>query len=71
MLQNLAPKTSKLKRGDICVRTRTDLIAILWKDMRGIVMLTNIHNGPVEGNFCNEGGKAIKPQIVMVYNRHM
>jgi len=24
-----------------------------------------------EGNFCNEGGKAIKPQIVMDYNYHM
>jgi len=34
-------------------------------------MLTNIHNAPAEGNFCNEGGKAIKPQIVMNYNHHM
>jgi hypothetical protein len=34
-------------------------------------MLTNIHNAPVEGDFCNEGGKAIKPQIVMDYNHHM
>jgi hypothetical protein len=34
-------------------------------------MLTNIHNAPAEGNFCNEGGKAIKPQIVIEYNRHM
>ena len=34
-------------------------------------MLMNIHNAPAEGNFCNEGGKAIKLQIVMDYNRHM
>ena len=34
-------------------------------------MLTNIHNAPVEGNFCNERGKAIKPQIVMDYNHLM
>jgi len=34
-------------------------------------MLTNIHSAPAEGNFCNEGGKAIKPQIVMDYNHHM
>jgi len=33
-------------------------------------MLTNIHSAPAEGNFCNEGGKAIKPQIVMDYNHH-
>ena len=34
-------------------------------------MLTNTHSAPAEGNFCNEGGKAIKPQIVMDYNHHM
>jgi len=34
-------------------------------------MLTNIHNGPAEGNFSNGGGKALKPQIVMDYNHHM
>jgi len=34
-------------------------------------MLTNIHSAPAEGNFCNEGGKAIKPQIAMDYNHHM
>jgi len=71
MPQDLAPKTSKLKRGDICVRTRADLTAILWQDMRDTVMLMNIHNAPVEGNFCNEGRKAIKLQIVMDYNCHM
>jgi hypothetical protein len=39
--------------------------------MRDTVMLMNIHNDPLEGNFCNEGRKAIKPQIVMDYNCHM
>jgi len=34
-------------------------------------MLTNIHNAPAEGNFCNGGGKAIQPQIVKDYNHHM
>ena len=34
-------------------------------------MLMNIHSSPAEGNFCNEGGKAIKPQIVTDYNQHM
>ena len=71
MPQDLAPKTIKLKRGDIRVRTRADLTAVLWRDKRDICMLTNIHDVPAEGNFCNDAGKAIKPQIVMDYNRHM
>ena len=71
MPQDLALKTTKLKRGDIHVRTRADLTAILWRDKRNVSMLTNIHNAPVEGNFCNERGRAIKPQIVMDYNHHM
>jgi len=70
MSQDLRPKT-KLKRGDIRVRIRADLTAILWRDKRDICMLTNIHSAPAEGNFCNEGGKVIKPQIVMGYNHHM
>ena len=71
MPQDLAPKTSKLKRRDIRIRTGTDLMAKLWQDKRDICMFTNNRNAPVEGNFCNEGGKAIKLQIVMDYNHHM
>jgi hypothetical protein len=71
MPQDLAPKTAKLKRGDIRVRTRADLTATLWRDKRDICVLTNIHDVPAEGNFCNEAGKTIKPQTVMDYNRHM
>jgi len=71
MPQDLAPKTTKLKRGDFRVRTRADMMAIVWRDKRDIYMLTNIHNVPAEGNFCIKGGKTIKPQIVIEYNRHM
>ena len=46
-------------------------MAILWQDKRDICMLTDILDVPAEGNFCSEGGKAIKPQIVMDYNHHM
>jgi hypothetical protein len=70
MPQDLAPKSTKLKTGDIHVRTRADLMAILWRDKRDICMLTNIYSAPAKGNFCNDGGKAIKPQIVMDYNHH-
>ena len=45
-------------------------MAILWQDKRDICMLTNIHDVPAEGS-CSEGGKAIKPQIVMDYNHHI
>jgi len=71
MPQDLVLKTTKLKRGDIHVRTRAGLTAVLWWDKRDICMLTNIHSAPAEGNFCSEGGKAIKLQIVMDYNHHM
>jgi hypothetical protein len=33
--------------------------------------LTNIHDTPAEGNFCDINRKAIKPQIVAKYNCHM
>jgi hypothetical protein len=71
MPQDLKPKTTILKSGDSRVRTRADLTAILWWDKTDVCMLRNIHNAPSEGNFCNERGKAIKPQIVMDYNHHM
>jgi hypothetical protein len=34
-------------------------------------VLTNTHNAPAEGNFCDTNGKAIKLQIVVDYSRHM
>jgi len=71
MPQDLAPKASKLKWGDIRIRTRADLTAILWRDKRDICMLTNIHGVPAEGNFSSEEGKAMELQIVMDYNHHM
>jgi len=46
------------------------LTAILWRDKRDVRILTNIHDPPAEGNFCDNNGKAIKPQIVADYNRH-
>jgi len=33
--------------------------------------LANIRDAPAKGNFCNNNGKAIKPQIVADYYRHM
>jgi len=69
MPQDLGPK--RMTWGDLQVRTRRDLTAILWRDKCDIHILMNIHDPPAEGNFCNNNGKAIKPQIVADYNSHV
>jgi len=69
MPQDLGPK--RMTRGDLQVRTRGDLTAILWRDKCDIRILTNIHDPSAEGNFCDNNGKAIKLQIVADYNHHM
>jgi len=71
MPQDLGPKRVTFQRGDLQVQTRDDLTTILWRDKRVLGILTNIHDALAEGNFCNNNGKAIKPQIVADYNRHM
>ena len=71
MPKDLKPKTLRLKRGDIRVRTRGDLAAVVWKDKTDVCLLTNIHDPPREGNYRDEHGNAIKPAIVANYNRHM
>jgi len=40
MPKDLKPKTLRLKRGDIQVRTRGDLMAVVWKDKRDVCLLT-------------------------------
>jgi len=70
MPTDLNPKTLRLKRGDIRVRTRGDLTAVVWKDKRDVCLLTNIHDPPREGNYRDEHRNAIKLAIV-ADNRHM
>jgi hypothetical protein len=69
--QNFVTSRRLHNRGDLLVRTRGDLTTILWRDKRNVHILTNIHDAPVEGNFCDTNRKGIKPQIVADYNRHM
>ena len=69
MPQDLGP--NRMTRGELQVRTRGDLTAIRWRDKRDARILTNIHDPPSKGNFCDNNSKAIKPQIVADYNRHM
>ena len=54
MPNDLRPKTLRMKRGDIRVRTRGDLSAVVWKDKRGVRLLTNIQDPPRNGNYCDE-----------------
>ena len=60
MPQDLGPKRMTLQWGNLQVQTRGDLTAILWRDKRNVHILTNMHDAPAEGNFCDDNGKAIK-----------
>ena len=55
MPQDLGPK--RMTRGDLQVRTRDHLTAVLWRDKRDVRILTNIHDPPAEGNFCDNNGR--------------
>jgi hypothetical protein len=70
MPQDLDPKRMTLKRGDQQVRTR-GVLTILLRDNSDVRVLTNTHDAPAAGNFCGINARAIKPQIVTDYNRHM
>ena len=71
MAHDFAPKQLKLKRGDVWVRTRWGLTALVWKDRREVYMLTNMKPPPAEGNFCNNSNCPMKPHIMEWYNWHM
>ena len=47
------------------------LRAVRWKDKRDVYILTNMQAPPVEGNFTDESGQAIKPCVVEDYNACM
>jgi hypothetical protein len=47
------------------------MIALVWKEKQDISMLMSMHNPPVEGNFGDEHGNAIKPATVDDYSKHM
>ena len=44
MPKDLKPKTPRLKRSDIRVRTRGDLTVVMWKNKRDVCLLTNIYD---------------------------
>jgi len=64
MPSDFGPKQLKMKRGDIRVRTRGALIALVWKDRQEVYMLTNMDPPPSEGNFCDDSNRPMKPHFM-------
>ena len=67
---DFGPKQLNLKRGDVRVRIRGGLTALLWKDRWEVYRLTNM-DPPPEGNFSDNSNRPMKPHIVEQYYRHM
>jgi hypothetical protein len=59
--------TMQLKRGDLKTKVKGNLTATLWKDKQNVNILTNMHSPLLQGNFCDEHGKALKPAITQDY----
>jgi len=71
MHHDFAPKQLKLKMGDVRVRTRRGLTALVWKDRREVYMLTNMDPPPAEGKFCDNSNCPMKPHVMEWYNRNI
>jgi hypothetical protein len=70
MHKHISSRAIKAK-GDIITRVRGNEIIASRKDKRDVYVLTNMHTPPVEGNFCQESGHAVKPRVTEDYNAHM
>jgi hypothetical protein len=66
--KNSGHKT-KIKSGDLKTKAKGNLTATVWKDKQNVNTMTSMHSPPLEGNFCNEHGKAMKPAIIQDCNR--
>jgi len=60
-----------MKGGDIATQVSGTLRAVRWKDRRDVYILMNMHTPPVEGNFTDKSGQAIRPRVVDDYNAYM
>ena len=54
----------KIKRDDLKNKVKGNLTATVWKDKRNGHLMMNMLSPPLEGNFYEEHGKAMKPAIV-------
>jgi len=67
MPDDLRSNTLNLKQEVARNRTSGAMTAVI-KDKRNMHTLTNIHDPPEEGNFCDESRNALKPGVVQDYN---
>jgi hypothetical protein len=68
---DIRQKSLKLKKGDVVTRVKGHLSVVRWKDKRDVYVLSNIHPPPVDGNFLDDSGHAVKPHVIEDYNTHM
>jgi transposase len=61
----------KLKKGDIVTRVKRHLSVVYSKDKREVYVLTKMHSPPVDGNFQDQSGHAVKHHVIEDYNAHM
>jgi len=66
---DFGPKQLRLKRGDVGVKTRGGLTALVWKDRQKVYMLTNMDPSPAEGNLSYDRNRPVKTHIVGWYNQ--
>jgi len=71
MPKDISSWAIKAKKGDIITQLRGNQSIVHWKDKHDVYVLTNMHTPPVEGNFCDESGQAVKPRVIEDYNAHM
>jgi len=61
----------KLKKGELKTKVKDNMTAIAWKTRRNVNILMNMHCPPMEGNFCDKHGNAMKPATIQDCSRHM
>ena len=71
MPKDVSFRAIKAKKGDIITRVRGNQSIVCWKDKRDVYVLTTMPTPPVEGNFCDKSGHAVKPHVTEDYNIHM
>jgi len=71
MPKDISSRTLKAKKRDIITQVRGNQSIVRWKDKHDVYVLTNMHTPPVEGNFCDRSGRAVKPHVIEDYNTRM
>jgi len=62
--RDLGTKQLKLTRGDVRVRMRGGLTALVWKDRREVYILRNKDPPQAEVHFSDQRNRPVKPHIV-------